>query len=412
VLFNLPDVVKSNVVFLCEGEKDCINLGNVGLFANAGYSIACTSTYDGAWQEGHSPKWLESYNPYFAGKMVFIFADNDVPGRVYAETAAAGILKYAYRVRIVYFPELPEKGDVSDYLELHTSEELEEKIKAAPIWTGQPNDRKNWLVDAVEWAGSETAEIEWLVKGIIQRDGNGIIAAEPKTGKSLCALDLLISLAGGTSCLGNPVPRRTRCAYISREDSPALTKVRTAALLRGKGLAVDVSGWLWCNTREQLGDFNVDNDEHLKNMACDLKERGVEFTIIDVLNRVHARAENDNTEMAQVVQRISEMGRDAGCSIGLIHHVSKENNSGRFFTRIRGASAIHGWTEWSIGLSLGEKDADGHFIRTTEFETKAGESAAPISFIIEPLWGNLRLKLADLYPPPGSAVKGWQDRYQ
>lgn len=411
VLFNLPDVIKANVVFLCEGEKDATNLGSANLFPQAGYSIACTCTYDGAWQQGHSPKWLEIYNPYFAGKMVFIFADNDAPGRLYAETAAAGIAKYAYQVRIVYFPELAEKGDVSDYLEAHTTADLEEKLKAAPIWTGQSNDRQDWTVELVEWTESKPPEIDWLIEGIMQRDGNGIIAAEPKTGKSLCSLDLLLSLAGGMRWLGNRVPRRARCAYISREDSPALTRVRASMLLRGKGVDDDLTGWIRCNTREQLGDFNVDNDEHLKNMAEDLRRHGVEFTIIDVLNRVHTRAENDNTEMAQVVGRISQMGRDAGCSIGLVHHVSKENNSGRFFTRIRGASAIHGWTEWSIGLSLGEKDSAGHLIRTAEFETKAGEAIGPISFVIDSKGGNLRLQPADLYVPSGTK-SSWQDRYQ
>jgi hypothetical protein len=404
VLFNLPDLVKSNVVFLCEGEKDAINLGSAGLFSGQGFLISCTCAVT-------SSSWLESYNHCFSGKEVFIFADNDEPGCRSAEKAAAGIKPFAYRVRIIYFPELPAKGDVSDYLESHTPAELEAKIKATPIWTGQSNDRQDWTVELVEWTESKPPEIDWLIEGIIQRDGNGIIAAEPKTGKSLCSLDLLLSLAGGMRWLGNRVPRRTRCAYISREDSPALTRVRAAMLLRGKGVDEDLTGWIRCNTREQLGDFNVDNDEHLKNMAEDLRRHGVEFTIIDVLNRVHTRAENDNTEMAQVVGRISQMGRDAGCSIGLVHHVSKENNSGRFFTRIRGASAIHGWTEWSIGLSLGEKNAEGHLIRTAEFETKAGEAIGPISFVIDSKGGNLRLQPADLYVPSGTK-SSWQDRYQ
>jgi hypothetical protein len=423
VLFNLPDMVKANMIFLTEGEKDAVNLGSAGLFANAGYNIACTCSYGGAWQAKESPKWLDSYDPYFTGKFVIIFADNDAPGRVYAEHVAAAIQKYAYRVRIVYFPELPEKGDASDYLEAHTVAELEAKVKAAPVWEGQPSERKNWLVEAVDWASTENPEIDWLIDGVIQRDANGIFAAEPKTGKSLCALDMLLSLVTGQPWLSRDVPKRVRSAYISREDSPILTKVRIKGFLGGKGFAfhggeiVDPTGWLWCNTREQLGDFDIDNDEHLKNMAHDLKERGIEFTVIDVLNRIHNRSENDNTEMVQVVGRISQMGREAGCSVGLVHHVSKENNTGRFFTRIRGASAIHGWTEWSIGLSLGEKDKDGKLIRTAEFETKAGESCAPISFTVEFQAGNLFLKLAEPAPKAqttgtnGSVRESWQQRY-
>lgn len=409
VLFNLPALVKANVAFLCEGEKDCINVGNANLFASFGYSIACTCTFAGAGKEGESPKWLETYNPYFAGKQVFIFADNDEPGRVYAEAAAAGISRLAYRVRIITFPELPSGGDVSDYLELHTVAELEEKIKSAPVWTGQSSNRKSWIVEAVAWSTTASPETEYLIDGVIQTDANGIIAAEPKTGKSLAALDMLISLACGTSWLGRAVPRRVRCAYISREDSPVLTKARVAGFLRGKGVGldaigsvVDPTGWLWCNTREQLGDFNIDDDEHLAIMAYDLGERGIEFTILDVLNRIHNRDENNNSEMAAVVKRIDQMGREAGCRIGLVHHVSKETGGGRFFTRIRGASAIHGWTEWSIGLSLENPNSEGvKLIRKAEFEAKV-ETCTPILFTVEFVGGNLHLEVEDLATVYGS----------
>lgn len=293
---------------------------------------------------------------------------------------------------------------MSNYLESHTVAKLEEKIKSTLTWKGQSSERKNWLVDASEWASTASSETNYLINGVIQDDANGIIAAEPKTGKSLAALDLLIGLACGTR-LGRIVPRRVRVAYISREDSPVLTKARIAGFLRGKGIrldaigsVVDPTGWLWCNTREQLGDFDVDNDEQLANMALDLRERGVEFAILDVFNRIHNRDENNNTEMAQVVKRLDQMGRDAGCHIGLVHHVSKENGgSGRFFTRIRGASAIHGRTEWSIGLSLENPNNEGiKLIRKAEFESKV-ETCTPILFSVEFGDGKLHLDFMN-YP--------------
>ena len=400
LLYHLPDVVKANLVFLCEGEKDCDNLMSADLFGKHGFATASTTTFDGAWQKGQTAKWLDSYAPYFTGKQVILFADNDEPGKVYAETAAAAIKPYAFAVRIVEFPDLPEKADVSDFLAAHPAEELEKRVRETPLWTGKETKRENWLVDAVDWSMTVSPEIEWLVDGVIQIGGNGMIAAEPKTGKSLAALDLLISLATGQPWLGRKVPRRVRTAYISREDSPVLTKVRVQALLRGKGPFYneeDPSGWLWVNTREQLGDFDVDNDEQLTNMALDLKERGVEFAVFDVLNRLHNRDENNNTEMAQVVKRIGQMGQDAGCAVGVIHHVNKETGGGRFFTRIRGATAIHGWNEWAIGLMI-ENPGEARPTRRAEFETKAAEACAPISFSIQFGGGNLRLVPIDTGP--------------
>lgn len=343
ILYHLPDLVKANLVFFCEGEKDCENLMDANLFASHAFSIAATTTFDGAWQKGHSPKWLESYGPYFTGKQVLIFEDNDEPGRIYAQAAAAAISKYAYAVRIVSFQDLPEKADVSDFLAEHTAKELEKRIRESAIWTGEPTKRENWLVEAIEWSMTANEEIEWLVDGVIQLGGNGLIAAEPKTGKSLCALDLLISLATGVPWLGRKIPRRVRAAYISREDSPILTKVRIMALLRGKGMVPDPEGWLWVNTREQLGEFDVDNQEQLENMTQDLKERQIEFAVFDVLNRIHNRGENSNDDMAQVMKKLGKIGEEAGCAIGVVQHINKENSGGRFFTRIRGASSIYGW---------------------------------------------------------------------
>jgi AAA domain/CHC2 zinc finger len=398
VLYNLPHLVKANLVYLCEGEKDCENVMNAGLLAKHGFAIAATTSFDGAWQKGHSPKWLESYSPYFTGKHVVIFADNDEPGQIYAETAAAAIARYAYRVRIVSFPELPEKGDVSDFLATNPVEALERRVTETPPWTGVASQRENWLVEGVEWCVSANPEIEWLVDGVIQAGGNGLIAAEPKTGKSLVALDLLISMACGVPWLGRKIPRRVKTAYISREDSPLLTKVRMQALLKNKvSSGVDPEGWLWVNTREQLGSFDVDDEEQVANLTADLKERGIEFAVFDVLNRIHNRDENNNGEMAQVVKKIGKIGEDAGCQIGVIHHVSKENATGRFFTRIRGASAIYGWTEWSIGLTI-ENPGEKKQVRKAEFETKAAESCEPISFTIQHGGGNLSLEVAERGP--------------
>jgi hypothetical protein len=413
VLYNLPHLVKSNVAMLCEGEKDADNLLEANLFASHAFSIATTTSFDGAWQKNHSPKWLDTYAPYFTGKQVMIFADNDEPGKIYAETAAASIAKYAYAVRIITFQDLPEKSDVSDFLQDHTVAELEKRIVDTPVWAGADAERENWLVDAVEWSMTANEDIEWLVEGVIQVGGNGMIAAEPKTGKSLASLDLLLSLATGKPWLGCRIPRRIRTAYISREDSPVLTKVRVQALLRGKGLDAgeDPTGWLWINTREQLGDFDVDNDEQVVHMAEDLKERGVEFAIFDVLNRLHNRDENNNTEMGQVVKKLGQIGQAAGCSIGVIHHVSKEAGNGRFFTRIRGATSIHGWTEWSIGFSF-EDATERNPIRKAEFETKAAECKEPISFTIKHGGGSLALVPVGKEPVPfDPKIHSFPERY-
>ena len=60
------------------------------------------------------------------------------------------------------------------------------------------------------------------------------VAHLDEAGLLLVALDLLISLATGQRWLGREVKRRVRCAYISREDSPLLTKARIKGFMNGQ----------------------------------------------------------------------------------------------------------------------------------------------------------------------------------
>jgi hypothetical protein len=421
-LYNQPELTTANLILYTEGEK-CADLVKKKIIPYLwpqrqadGLRIAVTTNPEGAWKPG-AARWREEYNKSFSNVPVVFFEDNDLQGRTLAEHVSRQIYPaYATSVRRKAFSNEREGYDIADWIEEHDPATLiadfERMVESAPLWKPQVIERPSVLVEAVEWVSTADPQIEYRIDGIIQTDANGIIAAEPKTGKSLVALDLLLSLACGVPWLNRKVPKRVRCAYISREDSPMLTKVRIKGFLAGKGLGgVDVTNWLWCNTREQMSTFNIEEEDDFRIMAHDLKERGIEFAVLDVLNRIHGRDENNNTEMAAVVERINQLGREANCSIGLVHHVSKENSSGRFFTRIRGASAIHGWTEWSIGLTLENPNNEGKkLIRRAEFESKAGESA-PISFTVEFGGGNLRLQLVDpmAYDPAGrEGTRRWQ----
>lgn len=89
-------------VFLVEGEKDADGLVQIGLCA--------TTTAGGA------SSWRDDYAQYFKDKVVFILPDNDEPGKNYALQAAGSLEGKAKTVRIIELPNLPAKGDVSDWL--------------------------------------------------------------------------------------------------------------------------------------------------------------------------------------------------------------------------------------------------------------------------------------------------------
>jgi uncharacterized membrane protein len=75
------------------------------------------------------------YNRYFRGRNVVILPDNDRTGLNHAEEIATSVVGVAASVRVLKLPGLPEKGDVSDWLDAGgTPQELNQLSRASPLW--------------------------------------------------------------------------------------------------------------------------------------------------------------------------------------------------------------------------------------------------------------------------------------
>lgn len=119
VLYRLPDVLRSKCVIVVEGEKDADRIASLKL---AG--VAATTCAMGA------GKWQPQYTEALRGRRVVILPDNDDPGRKHAAEVAEAVRSVAEDVRVVELPDLPPKGDVSDWLDAgHSAAELVEQLK-------------------------------------------------------------------------------------------------------------------------------------------------------------------------------------------------------------------------------------------------------------------------------------------
>ncbi len=129
VLYRLPELIDPATdwqpVYLCEGEKDADRV--------AGRIHVATCNFDGA------GKWRADYNDLFADRVVYILADNDDMGRAHAEHVAAQLYGIAQTVKIIHLPGLPDKGDVSDWLDAgYTVGDLEHVCLMTPGWQPPP----------------------------------------------------------------------------------------------------------------------------------------------------------------------------------------------------------------------------------------------------------------------------------
>jgi len=130
VLYRLPELAAvdpAETVYLVEGEKDVDRLRSIGL-------IATTSPMG-------AKKWSTDYEAPLSGRNVVILPDNDDPGRTHAETVARSLAGVAASVAVVELPGLPEKGDVSDWLDQGgTAEDLAEIAGKTRKWTPEDDD--------------------------------------------------------------------------------------------------------------------------------------------------------------------------------------------------------------------------------------------------------------------------------
>ncbi|MCC8956186.1 DNA primase [Bradyrhizobium sp. Pear77] len=106
VPYRLDEIAASpdKTIYFVEGEKDADRLAKEGLLATTA-------------PEGASAQWKPELTQWFKGRRVVIVPDNDQPGRAHAVKVADAISRVAASVKIVELPNLPPKGDVSDWLD-------------------------------------------------------------------------------------------------------------------------------------------------------------------------------------------------------------------------------------------------------------------------------------------------------
>lgn len=94
VPYNLPNILKSDVIYFVEGEKDADNLNSIGLVATT--SVGGASGFN---------KHKEKYKKYFKNKVVYIIPDNDDAGEKYAMDVYKTLSDVTGKIKIIKLKE-------------------------------------------------------------------------------------------------------------------------------------------------------------------------------------------------------------------------------------------------------------------------------------------------------------------
>jgi AAA domain len=400
-----------------------------------------------------SGKWTDDCVRALAGRDVIILEDNDETGRKKSHEAAVRLHPIARSVRIRRFTDLPEGGDVSDWLDSHpigTYDALTNYCWSAPLWalhrdsepvapekpadpapekTTEPNiDPFGNVADIEPW-WREPVDIpqrQFLYKKHYARGDVSATVGGGGRAKTTQALYEALSMAVGHDLeTGEVLPDGPlRVWVLNGEEKQDELDRRVAAICHRYSL-----------TKKNLGDRlflqsvrdkpvrvaklvksqPVLIPDAIRYLSSFVAHHAIDVLMVDPLVSFHAVPENDNVAMDVVVKEgFGAIANQANIAREVLHHPGKPK-PGQPETAVedaRGASAVI-WavraarvnnfmtTEEAAKLGITEEERRLHIrIQNGKANTGPVGNAIWIKLVVENLPNGDQVAVATPWTPP------------
>jgi hypothetical protein len=329
--------------WLVEGEWDAMALGWMVGRSELAEAVAVAAFTGGA---GNIPNGFEL--DLLPTGPITTFYDLDKPG----EDGAAKLAKrLGDRVKIGKVPapaEAPTGWDVSDAINKGGSALIDfvgASAGAQPLPAPAPDRKPNALRDRLTTNDQLLARAEdytdWLVPDILTPNELFLMAAPPRTGKSLFCLTLAKAVATGGKFLDRPCTQGA-VLYVNLEDSESKVKIRQIQQGWDAGLPV-----YW------IDQFKLNELDDLAEVAREIPN--LRLIILDTFSRIRSDSGKESgSEIGRVLEPLQEMAKVMGVCVLLTHHTSKlnaETAQGSMvspFDLIRGNSSLRGTARGAI----------------------------------------------------------------
>lgn len=187
----------------------------------------------------------------------------------------------------------------------------------------------------------------WLVQDLWTAAAVGVIGGPPKACKSWLGLDLAVSVASATPCLGRfEIPTPGPALVYLAEDALPRVRDRVAHLCRHRGL---------CLSNLDLHVITAPSvrlDRHHDRLALDqtLSLLQPRLLLLDPLVRLHHLDENSAADVSGLLGFLRELNRRHDLALALVHHMAKRSRKDPG-QALRGSSDLHAWTDSACYLS-------------------------------------------------------------
>jgi len=203
------------------------------------------------------------------------------------------------------------------------------------------------VVRVADIPSEENAE-RWLVEQLWGDSSVGVIGGAPKCSKTWLALDLALSVATGTACLGKyAVPQAGPVLVYLAEDALPVVRERVEGMARHRGL--DLTGVdIHVITAPTL---RLDQEPHRERLFETAKRLRPRLLLLDPLVRLHGIDENHAGEVAELLAYFRSLQRKLDLSVILVHHTRKNAAGGVAAGQgLRGSSDIHAFGDSNLYL--------------------------------------------------------------
>lgn len=202
------------------------------------------------------------------------------------------------------------------------------------------------FVRAAHLAESEPEE-RWLVHSLWGRAAVGILGGAPKCCKSWLALELAVSVASHTPCLGRfEVEDPGAVMLYMAEDSASVVKARLQSLCQHRGMALDGMPLEVITAPTVRIDRASDQDR----LTRTVRRVAPRLLVLDPFVRLHRIDENDAGQVSAVLGYLRMLQRELDVAVLVVHHARKNGSSGQAGQNLRGSGDLHAWGDSNLYL--------------------------------------------------------------
>ena len=177
---------------------------------------------------------------------------------------------------------------------------------------------ENGPVAASDWISEDLGSFNWLIRGLIPREGVVVMCADAGIGKTTLICQMTVCLSRGAPFIGYSVDAAVPTLTVAAEGSRLAFRNRFMSTCRALGVSTD--GLAWYIQPDKTTDYMI-GSARLDRM---IGASGAKLVVLDTIGYFHRGDENDaNDWKRHVMQPLKGLIGKHGCSFVLVHHHSK-----------------------------------------------------------------------------------------